>query len=140
MEEVKNNKDFRKLGDMVARLRKEQARYGRLTIAVDFDDTLCHYNTDNVVPVAQRPENEDICNLIRAIGDRAYIILWTCRTGDMLAEALEWINAHKIPIHSIADNPFANYGGKKIHANIFLDDRAGLRQAYQALNIIYEVE
>lgn len=130
-------KDFRELSDFVARLRREIEKYGKLTIAVDFDDTLCYYDNDNILPTLEREENEEICDLVRAIDNKAFFILWTCRSGKELEDAVAWTNNHDIPIHAIGENPFIDYGGKKIHANIFLDDRAGLKQAYEALKIIY---
>lgn len=131
------DKDFRKFGDFLERLRNEQKKYGKLSIAVDFDDTICHYDNDNIVPTVDRTENEDICNLMREIGDRAFFILWTCRSGEKLDDALTWIKNHNIPIHAVGENPMIDYGGKKIHANVFLDDRAGLAQAYEALKVLY---
>lgn len=134
------NKDFREFGDFIARLRREQEKYGKLTIAVDFDDTMCHYDDDNIVPTVERKENEDICNLMRDIGNRAFFILWTCRSGEQLDDALVWIKNHNIPIHAVGENPMVDCGGKKIHANVFLDDRAGLQQAYKALSVLYRRE
>ena len=133
-------KDFRRIDDFIDRLQKEQNKYGKLTIAIDFDDTLCHYDNENILPTIDRQENSDICNLIRAIGDRATIILWTCRSAERLDEALAWLKLHNIAIDAIGENPFIDYGGRKIHANIFLDDRAGLDQAYEALKFIYNIK
>ena len=133
-------KDFRELRASVERLRRENEKYGKLTIAIDFDDTLCCYDVNNIVHTSLREENKDICDLVRSIGDKAIFILWTCRSGQDREDALEWIKNHNIPIHAVDANPMVHYGGRKIHANLFLDDRAGLEHAYSALQLLYKAD
>lgn len=120
------------------RLIAEYDKYGRLFVAVDFDDTLCIYDPENVIPTLDRPENKEVCDLIRKAAPYCFFILWTCRSGDALQEAFEWITNHDIPIHSVNDNPSIDYGGRKVYANLFLDDRAGLAQGFDMLDRFYE--
>ena len=60
--------------------------------------------------------------------DGHYLILWTCRCGDRLEEALNWLLEHDIPIDRInAHEPgnFALYGdnARKVYAHCYIDDK-----------------
>ena len=95
-------------------------------IAVDFDGTLNKHAFPEI-----GPPNRRIIEFIKfhaAQGTK--IILHTCREDDepsgrqYLTEAVEWCKEHEIPIDAINENPFVSFGGRKIYADIYLDDRA----------------
>ncbi|DBA55118.1 TPA_asm: phosphoheptose isomerase [Porphyromonas phage phage014a_Kyudai4] len=58
-----------------------------------------------------------------------YLIIWTCRYGDRLLDAVSALVAHGIPFDRINDhNPenIRQYGGeagKKVYAHIYIDDK-----------------
>ncbi len=94
-------------------------------IAVDFDGTLCEN---------KRPEiGEANETLIRYLQERQLggdkLVLWTCRTGKYLSDAVGWcldkgldfdaVNSNVIEVRNI----FATEGAK-IYADIYIDDKA----------------
>ena len=50
-------------------------------------------------------------------------ILWTCREGDYLAQAMEFLNANCIHFDFINANPFISSEQRKIFAHKYYDDR-----------------
>lgn len=94
-------------------------------IAVDFDGTLCK---------AKWPEigeaNEKLIQHLKAEklnGSR--LILWTCRAGVMLEEAVYWCREHGLVFDMINENLpelVELYGNdcRKVNADIYIDDKA----------------
>ena len=97
-------------------------------IAVDFDGTLCRnayprigeprVTMINFLKNAQRKNGPDACK----------IILWTCRTGDLLAEAVEWCETMGLKFDAVNENLpeiVEEFGGdsRKIYADVYIDDR-----------------
>lgn len=123
------------LNDEIAleRMLAEYQTENKFVVAFDFDGTVCDYNHSNPEPTFMRAENKEICDLLRRAGKFCHMVLWTCRVGMRLAEAIEWLDNHKVPYDNINENPFIDYGGAKIHNNILLDDRAGLSASFNLL-------
>lgn len=119
----------------IARLLEEYERYGRLIIAFDFDDTVFDTHENNWT----------YCNvsaLLREIKklDCAYIICWTASLPERYPFIRDYLNEHNIPFDAINENaPGIEDKGKKIYANIYLDDRAGLPAAYEALGYVINI-
>lgn len=94
-------------------------------IAVDFDGTLV---TDKFPEIGE-PIPETIDTLNEQVRKGAYIILWTCRVGERLKEAVDWCRDHEITIDAVNENLpgiIEAFGGdaRKIFANEYWDDRA----------------
>lgn len=132
------------------RLLDEYYQHGRLIVAYDFDDTVCTYTHGNPEPTLEREPNEEICQLIRDLRPYATFIVWTCRSNDLehseepgpltaLQRATLWLDQHEMPYDHINDDAAIAYGGRKIYANIFLDDRAGLITSYELLTKFIEL-
>lgn len=97
----------------------------RKVIAIDFDGTLClnkwpgiGEEKRGVVEMAKRE---------REAG--AAPILWTCRGGEQLAEAVAWCRARGLEFDAVNENlpeRVALYGGdpRKISADEYWEDRA----------------
>lgn len=95
-----------------------------MILAVDFDLTI-HTGKYPAIGVVA-PYARESLKALAAEGH--YIIIWTCRTGDLLLEAINWLVENDIPFSRVNDhNPenFAQYGdgGKKIYADVYIDDR-----------------
>lgn len=96
-----------------------------MIIAVDFDGTLFRDAFPAVGEVM--PGAVDAMRALHRAGH--YIIIWTCRHGDRLLDAINALTAHGIPFDRVNDhNPdnVAKYGGesgKKVYAHIYIDDR-----------------
>lgn len=95
-------------------------------IAVDFDGCLC----ENRWPEIGAPNTNVIQRLRRAkaLGG-AKLILWTCRTGKRLDEAVDWCRKHGLTFDAVNANlpeSVAQYGDdpRKISATEYWDDRA----------------
>lgn len=96
-----------------------------LTVAVDFDGTLC----ENKWPEIGAPKNGMIeyCKVAMKSGIR--LILWTNRVGERLKEAVEWCAVHGIRFDAVNENlpeVIELFGGdtRKIVADYYIDDKA----------------
>lgn len=94
-------------------------------IAVDFDNTLC----ETEYPVFCKPIQYVIDYVLAEQRQGAKLILWTCRTGDDLAAAVQWCAEHGVEFDAINENlpeVIAEYGDdcRKIFADEYLDDKA----------------
>ena len=85
-------------------------------IAVDFDGTLCHGNWSDIgEPKLQRKGYK--------------IILWTCREGEPLHQAIEWCKEFNLVFDAINDNlpeikELYGNNSRKISCDIYIDDRS----------------
>ena len=94
-------------------------------IAVDFDGTLCTNN----YPAIGDPVYETIEALKAEQIAGARVILWTCRVGERLEEALLWCGKYNIEVAEVNRNLpdiIEIFGGdcRKIFAHEYWDDRA----------------
>ena len=95
-------------------------------IAVDFDGTLC----ENKWPEIGEANLKLIWNLTEQKEKYgAKIILWTCRTGEKLEEAIRFCEERGLRFDAVNENlpeVIEWMGGdtRKIYANEYLDDRA----------------
>lgn len=91
-----------------------------MIIAVDFDDTLKINNNANV-PLINR--------LLREQKNGNIIILWTCRAGDSLKQAVEFLARHGLRPNYVNSNAVETirrfgYDPRKVFADIYIDDKA----------------
>lgn len=96
-------------------------------IAVDFDGTLC----ESKWPGIGKPHWPIIHELIRRKADGDRIVLWTCREGKKLEEAVLWCLNHGIQFDAINSNVpsrIEQYGDdpRKLSADEYWDDKAVL--------------
>lgn len=98
-------------------------------IAIDFDETLCkggwpHTSKGEVIPstlIAMQSTMRSFPTVF---------ILWTCRDGEKLEEAKEWIADNDIPIfyfneqHPSTEKWLTGYNSRKIFAHEYWDDRS----------------
>lgn len=94
-------------------------------IAVDFDGTLCK----NQYPEIGEPNNALIEYLkVRQQKMGHKLILWTCRIGDKLEQAIDWCRDHGLIFDAVNQNLpeiVESFGGdcRKIFAHEYIDDR-----------------
>lgn len=95
-----------------------------MIIAVDFDGTIARSEFPAIkgeMPSAKTA----LCNLHDA---GHYIIIWTCRQGKDLLDAINWLLERGIPFDRVNDhNPdnakkYGN-GGNKVYADCYIDDK-----------------
>lgn len=94
-------------------------------IAVDFDGCLC----ENKFPRIGAANTAAIAKLRQRRREGAKLILWTCRTGTQLREALDFCELYGLRFDAVNDNLpeiIEKFGGdtRKIYADEYWDDRA----------------
>ena len=99
--------------------------------SVDFDGTLC----ESVWPGIGAPNMALINHLIKRREQGNKIILWTCREGVRLQEAVEWCKEYGLEFDAVNDNlqelkdEFGN-NPRKIYADCYIDDKAVNKPKY----------
>lgn len=93
--------------------------------AIDFDGTLCI----NAFPSIGSPIQEVIEYTKGIIEEGHKVVLWTCRTGERLQEALDWCDEQGIIFDAVNENLDENiklYGSdtRKVSADYYIDDKA----------------
>lgn len=93
--------------------------------AVDFDGTLC----ENAFPDIGNPNKTLIKHLIKRKKQGNKLILWTCRVGERLQEAVNWCKQHNLEFDCVNENLpeiVEQWGGegRKIFADVYIDDKA----------------
>lgn len=115
-----------------------------MIIAIDFDGTICQ----NEYPEIGDPMPLAIWS-IKKLKKRGHdLILWTCRQGELLDEAVEWCEEHGIPFDLVNEHEpnnlraFGGVAGNKVFANIYIDDRdlGGFPGWECAMELIKEAE
>ena len=95
-----------------------------MIIAIDFDGTICRSQFPTI-----QGEQPYAAEVIRKLHERGhYIIIWTCRTGENLLDAINWLAGHDIPFDRVNDNHpdnIAEHGGnnRKVYADCYIDDK-----------------
>lgn len=100
--------------------------------ACDFDGTLC----ESIWPGIGSPNLALISHLIRRRERGDKIILWTCRAGGRLQEAVEWCKGYGLEFDAVNENlpeTIECFGSdsRKIHADVYIDDKAADKPEYR---------
>lgn len=95
-----------------------------MIIAVDFDGTIAC--SEFPVIKGEMPYAGEVLRRLHTSGH--YIILWTCRCGKQLLDAINWLLEHQIPFDRINDHNPENMrlygeGGNKVYAHCYIDDK-----------------
>ena len=95
-----------------------------MIISVDFDGTLCKHE----FPLIGSPNMELINTIKRWKSEGHKIILWTCRDGKYLDEAVFWCRERGLVFDAVNDDVKEvkdNFVSKstKLYADIYIDDR-----------------
>lgn len=95
----------------------------RLIIAVDFDGTI----VDDAYPKIGKTRIFAFETLKRLQEDGHRLILWTYRYGVKLQEAVDFCKENGIEFYAVnnsfPEEKFDNTRSRKIHADLFIDDR-----------------
>ena len=95
----------------------------RYVFCVDFDHTLCDSNYPDC-----GDEIKPICDYIRYIAKSQYseMILWTCRTGDTLIDAIKWCKEHGMWFDEVNRQGYFDEmqftESRKVFCNTLIDD------------------
>ncbi len=116
------------------RLGTEYQKHKKLVVALDFDDTVYDFHK-------QGHRYDLVLGLIRRCQKLGfYIMLFTGSEPDRHLSQAAYLLENGIIVDSVNENPFpmpiGNHG--KPYYNILLDDRAGLGEAFNTLNILVD--
>lgn len=97
---------------------------GYTIYACDFDGTLC----ESQFPGIGSPNIALINHLIKRRKQGNKIILWTCRVGERLQEAVEWCSGYGLEFDAVNENlpEIIDWFGtdtRKVCADIYIDDK-----------------
>lgn len=107
--------------DVKHKVRKLQNKI----IAVDFDGTLVKDCYPDIGPA-----NLNLIRELKVLAESNTLILWTCRTGDKLNEAVRFCESYGLYFDYINENSktilekYGNIDSRKITADIYIDDKA----------------
>ena len=93
-------------------------------IAVDFDGTLCENKWPEIGAA-----NWDLIYYLRSWQEQgAKLILWSCRSGDQLDEAVRWCELNGLRFDAVNENlpesiELFGEDTRKVFANEYIDDR-----------------
>ena len=127
-----NMDPFTSTSKIVERLHKEYNKHPKLIVACDFDDTAYDFHN-------QGAQHTRVLEALRKCNELGfYVVLWTASAPERFNFMKEYMKEKQVHISAINENPielpFGNH--KKMYYNILLDDRAGLGQALDALEIL----
>ena len=99
--------------------------------AIDFDGTLC----ESVWPGIGDPNIALIEHLKKKREKGNKLILWTCRVGERLQEAVNWCKCYGLEFDAVNENlpeMIEKYGGdsRKVYADVYIDDQAVNKPKY----------
>ena len=105
-----------------------------MTFAVDFDGTLSFGTWPEVGPANYKLI--DFLNERKAAGDK--LVLWTCREGNDLKDAVSFCRENGLTFHAVNDNlpeTIRLYGNnsRKISCDFYIDDRAVRAESYKSI-------
>ena len=116
------------------RLEEEFKKDGKLIFCVDFDDTIYDFHKkgrkyENVIHLLQRWENY------------SEVIIFTGNGEDKYEMIEKYLNDNHIKYRGINCDASVTFSGRKIYANVYIDDRGGLIQVYhELLTLIEKIE
>lgn len=90
-------------------------------ICVDFDGTVVDHRFPEIGPEAPGATFW----LLTWIAHGAGIVLWTCRAGEHLDQAVAWLEARKVELAGVNQNPeqLAWSCSPKAYGSVYVDDR-----------------
>ncbi len=111
--------------DFYERLRKDYQQHKSIFVAYDYDNTVFDYHNQGI-------SYEKIIKLLRVCKSLGFtLILFTGNEGEQLEIIKSDLIKRRIPYDLINENPLMNT--RKPYYNILLDDRAGLKEAFDNL-------
>lgn len=121
-------------GTSYYRLEEEFKKYGKLIFCVDFDDTIFDFHKKGRT-------YDDVIRLLRRWEPYSEVIIFTGNGEDKREMIENYLIEKNIRYKGINCNASVGFPGRKIYANVYIDDRAGLAQVYyELLTLIGKIE
>ena len=116
------------------RLRDEFQKYGKLIFCVDFDDTI--YDFHNLGRTYS-----NVINLLNRWEDYSEVIIFTGNGTEKNNLISDYLTNIGVKFQGINCDSSVSFGGRKVYANVYIDDRGGLPTVYRILTrLIDEIE
>lgn len=98
--------------------------------AIDFDGTLCESAFSEI-----GSPNLALIEHLKRRKQGNKLILWTCRVGDRLQEAVEWCKKYGLEFDAVNENlpeMIEQWGGesRKVFADVYIDDKSVNKPKY----------
>lgn len=117
-----------------SRLVAEFQKYGKLIFCVDYDDTIYDFHKKGRT-------YEDVIELLHRWEKYSEVIIFTGNGEKAYDDIKEYLKENKIVYRGINCDASVAFPGRKIYANVYIDDRGGLRQVYgELLTLIENIE
>jgi len=119
----------------IKRLVMEWVKHNNLIIAYDYDNTVFDYHNEGL----EFNSMKNLLNRCKEVG--ATFVVYSCSPQDRHEEMKTYLSENEFPCDYINESPIKLFddGTGKIFYNILLDDRAGLRSAYDILDEVCSV-
>jgi hypothetical protein len=115
-------------------IKSNPIRNRPMTIAVDFDGTIVTHKYPYIGHIM--PEAWNTLKALKEAGHK--LILWTCREGKELEEAVFFCKQYGIVFDAVNEsiNKYHNLGTRKVLADLYIDDKniggfLGWKQVYK---------
>lgn len=116
------------------RLRREFLKYKKLIFCVDYDDTLYDFHH-----IGHTFEN--LLTLLKRWEPYSEVIILTGNGEEKYAEISKYLTSKGVKYKGINCQSSVYVAGRKVYANVYIDDRGGLPFVYHMLNkLINEIE
>ena len=104
------------------RMNTQNREVSGKVVAVDFDGTI---TKDNRFPDVIGVVRDGCKEAIDYIRQKNKVVLWTCRCGEYLDEAVRFLQENGIEVDAVNDDICGKYGktDRKIMADIYIDDK-----------------
>lgn len=115
----------------VDRLESEWEQHGKIIIGVDYDDTISPWKMNDF-------DFESVIKILKVAKETgSYIVIFTSCNEERYPEIISYCQSKGLEIDRINETPIElQYGNRsKIYANIFIDDRAGLLESLDILEM-----
>lgn len=106
---------------------------GQVVVAVDFDGTITEEDAYPNGMTRVRPDAKALVDALRGMG--CFVVLWTCRSGKELTEALDACREAGIFFDAVNDGNGRRGDSKKVNADIYVDDRS-VRTLSEAVSLV----
>ena len=122
---------FLNMENSYIRLEEEFIEYGKLIFCVDYDDTLYDFHKKGRT-------YKNIIELLHRWEPYSEVIIFTGNGEEKYHEIEEYLKANGIKYKGINCDASVAFPGRKIYANVYIDDRSGLWQVYQELSLLID--
>lgn len=109
------------------RLEDEYKKYGKLIFCVDFDDTVYDFHKIGRT-------YDDVIDLLKRWENHSEVIFFTGNGEDKYPQIEQYLQEKGIKYKGINCDSSVAFGGRKVYANVYIDDRGGLPSVYCMLN------